>query len=521
MFRWATWEEYDRRHAVCKHFPDGVRRDGRSTVQPLKVLFLSAEVAPFAKTGGLGDVAGSLPKALAALGHDVRVVMPAYAPIEAALAEGDGGIQAHNVTLQVPMGTGRVPAGVLVGMLDGKTPSEGVPVYFIAEKSRFGDRASVYGYPDDPLRFSFFSRAALDLMVGALGWRPDVVHANDWHTAPAVTWLATSGQLDPRYARLPSVYTIHNLMHQGVTGWYAFGHLGVLAPNINEERRGEVNFMARGIYHATLVNTVSPTYAREIMTKEGGCGLDQLLRYRHFDVHGILNGLDQDVWNPATDPHLAVNFDLKTLKSRAENKAALQKRAGLPLDPRAPIVAMVTRLDSQKGLDITGHVLHLLMNRHAGEAQCVVLGAGVKQWETMLQHIAGHHHDRMKAFIGYDAELAPLIYGGSDVFLMPSRFEPCGLGQLIAMRYGSVPVVRATGGLADTVRPGVTGFTFHDYSADDFWNTLSAALHIYRVDPESWEAIQKKGMAYDSSWETSARAYQQLYEWAIARVRGW
>jgi starch synthase len=484
-------------------------------VRPLKVLFLSAEVAPFAKTGGLADVAGSLPKALAALGHDVRVVMPAYRPIEDALKAGDQGISAHPITLQVPMGNGKFPAGVL----EGKLPGSSVPVYFIAERHRFADRPNIYGYPDDPHRFAFFSRAALDLMIAALDWRPDVVHAHDWHAAPAVTWLATTGRTDPRYDRLPTVFTIHNLMHQGKTGWQVFHHLGVLSPGLVEERKGEVNFMARGIYHATMLNTVSPTYAREIMTKDGGFGLELLLRHRHFDVHGILNGLDYDVWNPAEDPHLAAPFDIDTLDRRAENKRALQERAGL-LVADVPLVAMVTRLDSQKGLDITGHVLHLLMNRHAGEAQCVILGAGTKQWETMLQHIGGHHHDHMKAFIGYDPALAPLIYAGSDIFLMPSRFEPCGLGQLIAMRYGSVPVVRATGGLADTVRPGVTGFTFSNYSADDFWNSLCEALYIYRVDPESWQSLQKKGMASDYSWETSARAYQQLYEWAIARVRG-
>ena len=249
-------------------------------------------------------------------------------------------------------------------------------------------------------------------------------------------------------------------------------------------------------------------------------GLDGLLRSRHFDVHGILNGLDYQVWNPATDAHLAATFDADTIERRRENKRALQRRAGLAERDDVPLVAMVTRLDFQKGLDITGHALHLLMNHHAGEAQCVVLGAGAAHWENMLRHLGGYHHGRMAAFIGYDAELAPLIYGGSDIFLMPSLFEPCGLGQLLAMRYGSVPVVRATGGLADTVRDSVTGFTFDNYNADDFWNALGKAIYIYRVDPDSWRAIQRKGMTSDYSWETSARAYQQVYEWAIARVRG-
>jgi starch synthase len=486
-------------------------------MQPLKILFLSAEVAPFAKAGGLADVCGSLPKALAALGHEVRVVMPAFAPVEAAVQTGKLGIHSHPVLLKVPMGTGPIPAGVLEATL----PGSNVPIYFIAEKQRFGDRPFFYGYKDDPYRFAFFSRAALDFVIAASCWRPDVVHAHDWHTAPAVTWLATAGMGDERYARLPTLYTIHNLRHQGNAPWHVFDFLGLVTHGLVEERIGEVNFMARGVFHATMISTVSPTYAREVMTYEGGSGLDKLLRHRHMDVHGILNGLDCDVWDPATDRHLAAQFDGNTLERRIENKRALQIRAGLPQRDDVPLVALVTRLDGQKGLDITGHVLHLLMNGFAGEAQCVVLGSGAPHFEDMLRHLAGYHRARMTAFIGYDAELAPLIYAGSDLFLMPSLFEPCGLGQLIAMRYGSVPVVRATGGLADTVRPGVTGFTFFNYSADDFWNTLQEAIYVYRTDPESWRAMQRQGMSGDFSWATSARAYQQVYEWAIARMRGW
>lgn len=486
-------------------------------MQPLKILFLSAEVAPFAKLGGLADVCGSLPKALAALGHDVRVVMPAYASIEADLHAGRNGIRSHPLTLSVPTGSGFIPTGVLEATL----PGSSVPIFFIAERHRFGERNQVYGYGDDPLRFAFFCRAALDLIVAALGWRPDVVHAHDWHAAPAIAWLATVGQQDRRYAGLPTVFTIHNLMHQGRWPWRVFDFLGIRTPKLLEERPAEVNLMARGIYHATMINTVSPSYAREIMTREGGYSLDGLLRYRHFDVHGILNGLDYDTWNPATDRNLATPFDAGTLHRRRDNKRALQARLGLPQRDDVPLVAMVTRLDIQKGLDITGHVLHLLLNGYSGEAQCVTLGSGDPRYEKMLRHFAGFHQGRMSANFGYNHELAALIYGGSDLFLMPSLFEPCGLGQLIAMRYGSVPVVRATGGLVDTVRSSVTGFTFYNYNSDDLWNALREAMHIYRVDPENWRSIQQKGMTSDFSWETSARGYQQLYEWAIARVRGW
>ena len=287
-------------------------------VQRLKILMLASEAAPFAKAGGLADVCGSLPKALAALGHDVRVIIPAYQPIEEAYRARRDGVHAHHLALQVPMGTGLIPAGVLHATL----PGSDVPIYFIAEQHRFGNRPFYYGYGDDAERFAFFSRAALDFAIAALGWRPDVVHAHDWHTAPAITWLATAGQHDDRYARLPTLFTIHNLMHQGTSPWNIFRHLGLITHGLREERHGEVNFMARGIFHATMINTVSPTYSREILGWEGGCGLDGLLRHRHLDVHGILNGLDYEVWNPATDRYLAACFDSGSLERRLVNKRA-------------------------------------------------------------------------------------------------------------------------------------------------------------------------------------------------------
>ena len=481
---------------------------------PLKILFLSAEVAPFAKTGGLGDVGGSLPKALHALGHDVRVVMPAYRAIETDYYAGRGGLTARPGGLLVPMRGQGWPAGVY----EGRLPGSDVPVYFIAERSLF-DRPDLYGYGDDPYRFAFYSRAALEL-TRVLGWRPDVVHAHDWHTAPALTWLATAGQASDDFRGIGSVFTIHNLAHQGRGAWAILNDLGVISNGLLEETYGQVNFMARGIYHATLINTVSPTYAHEILTGPGGAGLDGLLRYRQSDVHGILNGLDYDVYDPAHDRRLAVQYTAATLQDRLANKRALQARAGLPERDDVPLAAMVTRLDWQKGLDITGHVIHLLMNDYAGPAQFIVLGSGAPEYEGMFADLAAYHHGKMAAFLGYDPVLAQLIYGGSDLFLMPSRFEPCGLGQLIAMRYGSVPVVRATGGLVDTVHDALTGFTFTDYSSGAFSDAVQRALYIYNVDRPSWEAIQRNGMEQDFSWARSARGYQQLYEWALMRMKG-
>lgn len=481
---------------------------------PLKVLSIAAEAAPFAKTGGLGDVCGSLPIALRKLGHDVRVVLPAYLPIEEAAVTGRWSLKSMPGFLRVPVSGGFLPAGVFEGTL----PGSDVPIYFIAEKNLFS-RANIYGYNDDAYRFSFFSRAALDL-INALQWVPDVIHTHDWHTGPALLWLATSGQYDPTYHGIATLHTIHNIAHQGRVSRNLLGYLGVQAMPLNEEGASEINFMARAIFHANMINAVSPTYAREIMTPEGGFGLDGLLRFRHYDVHGILNGLDYEHWNPAIDRQLVSHFDVNHIENRIQNKLALQQRLGLTMRADVPLVAMVTRLHKQKGLDIVGHALHLLMNNMAGEAQFVVLGTGARIYEEMFTHLASYHSGRMAAVLSYSEDLAPQIYAGSDIFLMPSLFEPCGLGQLIAMRYGSVPVVRAIGGLADTVRDMVTGFTFYDFSSTDLWDAIARALFIYRNDPDSWRSIQRQGMLSDFSWDNSARGYQQLFEWAIARVRG-
>lgn len=475
----------------------------------LKILFISAEVAPFAKTGGLGDVGGSLPKALKAMDHDIRVVMPAYQKIE------DGhfaDVVPLDLELQVPIDGGLIPAGVF----EGRLPGSDVPIYFIANWHLF-KRPSLYGFWDDPYRFAFFSRAALEL-AKALDWRPDVVHGQDWHAAPALTWLATAGRGDEFFHPMPTVFTIHNLAIQGNTNWHIFDYMGIQTHSLAEEPYGEVNLMARGIYHATMVNTVSPTYSLEIMTKEGGAGIDGVLRHRHFDLHGILNGIDYDTWNPATDPNVPAHFTVDSLDERVGNRRALQERVGLPQRDDIPLVAMVSRLTWQKGLDLMGPVIHQLMSGFSGEAQFVLLGTGDYQYENMFATMAGYHQDKMTAVLAYEADLAPLIYAGSDIFLMPSLFEPCGLGQLIAMRYGSVPLVRHTGGLADTVQEPQTGFVFHNFSTEDFWHALQRAIYVYNMNKSHWRQIQENGMKSDFSWERSAGGYQQLYQWALART---
>ena len=316
---------------------------------------------------------------------------------------------------------------------------------------------------------------------------------------------------------MPTVYTIHNLAHQGQTSAKILDYLGIWTHKLVEESVGTVNFMARGIYHAGIVNTVSPTYAQEIMTRSGGANLDGLLRHRSGDLHGILNGIDVDVWHPATDKRLVQNYDATTLADRIQNKRALQKMAGLPVQDNVPLLGIVSRLDYQKGIDILDHALHLLANDFAGNAQFVVLGTGASEYEQMFANYARRFPTKISAILEYNAGIAPLIYAGSDMFLMPSRFEPCGLGQLIAMQYGCVPIVRATGGLVDTVWDGITGFSFHGLDSGSLWHAMQRAITVYNSSPTDWQQIQQNGMSQDFSWDRAAKQYQQLYEWAQSK----
>ena len=473
----------------------------------MKILFISAEVFPFAKRGGLADVVGSLPKILAQYGHDVRVMMPAYRSIEEAYHEGRWGLTSTDIKLDVPINGSTIESGVFTA----KIPNSTVPVYFIAKGDLLG-RPEIYGYSDDAYRFAYFSRAALQLAVEELEWRPDVVHAHDWHTAPAVTWLATAGASDPRYQNIPTVFTIHNLAHQGKTSWHITDYLQIITHSLEEEAYDTINFMARAIYHATKVNTVSPTYAQEITTRQGGADLDGLLRYRKEDLHGILNGLDYEVWNPEKDQHLAQTYTADTLSQRAANKAALQKSLGLPQRDDIPLISMISRLDWQKGLDLMGEAVHRLLEGQSGEAQFVLLGSGDAEYEEMFTQFMTRYPDKASVTLAYRADLAPLIYAGSDMFLMPSLFEPCGLGQLISMRYGCIPIVRATGGLADTVWDEQTGFVFDGYDSGSFWRAIQRATYTYNTDQPYWQNMVRQAMQQDFSWHRSAREYEALYE---------
>ena len=480
----------------------------------LRVLYAAAEVAPFAKTGGLADVAGALPQALARLGHDVRVVLPRHRGVEAAA----GPLRVAVPRVAVPIGDRTVEATILEGRLGDR-----VPVYFVAHEGYY-DRPALYGESDDCERFVFFCRSVLAALP-ALGWMPHVVHANDWQAGLLPVYLETLYRDTPEYTDVATVFTVHNLAYQGTfwhydlpmtgLGWDLFTPAGI-------EFYGHLSLLKGGLAFADLLTTVSPTYAREIQTPEFGERMDGVLRERSADLVGILNGLDVEAWNPATDVDLPKRYDRDDPGGKAACTSALRDEMGLP-DPggRTPLVGVVSRLAAQKGIDLVAESVPAI--RAAG-AQLVVLGSGEEPLERLLGELAAAHPESVAVRIGFDDHLARRIYAGSDLFLMPSRYEPCGLGQLIALRYGTVPVVRRTGGLTDTVRPwdraagAGTGFLFDGLSAAACEATLARAFAAH-AEPTAWRRLVANAMAADFSWHASAEAYVTCYRRAIRKAR--
>ena len=479
--------------------------------RPLKVLLVAAEAVPFAKVGGLADVAGSLPKALRRLGHDARLTIPKHGTIDQAKF----GLTPALRPFPVPAGSGDLSASVLEG-----TAGDDLPAYLVANENYFG-RERIYGYDDDGERFVFFCRAVLE-MLKRLGWQPDIIHCNDWHTGIIPNWLKTILKDDPFFASTATVFTIHNLAYQGLQepGLLEFAGVeeyGLIPHPRDEELSRVVVLMARGILFADVINTVSERYAQEILTPEYGERLDPILAQRRNRLFGILNGIDYEFWNPATDPHIAANYDLASLDRRVENKLALQREARLPVGAETPLIGMVSRLADQKGFDILAEALGELMKL---DLQFVLLGTGERRYHHIFAQVAEEHPDKAAIFLRFDPALARRIYAGSDMFLMPSRFEPCGLGQMIAMRYGSVPIVRSTGGLADTVEdydPATgrgNGFIFEEYSAEALLGAVKRALDAYRRE-DAWRKLMERGMRADFSWAVSARKYVELYRKAL------
>ncbi|HIE51388.1 MAG TPA: glycogen synthase GlgA [Armatimonadetes bacterium] len=485
----------------------------------LKVLFVAAEVVPFAKAGGLADVAGSLPKALQARGLEVRVVLPYYRHVKRYFAQAPEPpeFRPQVAALKVPLGESKVSGMVHWSEL----PASQVPIYFLENEALY-DRPELYGergrdYPDSAERFAYLCRGALELCA-ALNWEPEVVHCHDWHTGLIPLYL----RYDENTPFCASVYTIHNLAYQG---WFAGEHLTVTGvsrwPKAVEDLLwdGRLNFMRAGLLNADCLNTVSKRYAEEIQTPRFGCGLEDLLHQRREVLFGILNGIDYARWNPATDPYLPAHYRPGKLEGKKVCKQALQEEFGLPVRAEVPLFGMVTRLATQKGLDLVAAVLDRLVARGA---QFVLLGTGEPQFHEMFSQIAQRYPRQTGIRLAYDAPLANRIYAGSDFLLMPSQYEPCGLGQLISLAYGTIPIVRATGGLADTIteqgnRPN--GFVFEEYDPEAFWRAIERGLAAYQ-DRKRWEQLMANAMSYDFSWEASAVEYERLYRYALERRAG-
>jgi starch synthase len=486
------------------------------TDAPLKILLMAAEMVPFAKTGGLADVTGALPKALRAQGHDVRVAMPRYGRIDRDRFHVGEALPAF----PVPMDDHSEDATLLQTVI----PSAGgdVTVYMI-DNSHYYDRDGIYMYEDDADRFIFFCRATLE-GIKRLGWQPDVIHCHDWHTAIVPNWLKTIYKDDSFYASAACLYTIHNLAYQGVFGYRVLEIAGVdefgfIAHPDTPALNDVVDFMGRGIYYADIINTVSETYANEILLSEFGEGLDPLLRDRRDRLYGVLNGIDIEINNPATDQFLVKRYDVGNLAGKTDCKLDLQREAGLPQSRTTPLIGVISRLADQKGFDLVDQIVEPLLRNN--DLQIVILGTGDQRYHERLNNVRARLPKQIAAFLTFNAQVAQKIYAGSDMFLMPSRFEPCGLGQMIALRYGSIPIVRETGGLADTVRnfdPTTgegNGFSFQPYDSMALYAAIIRALENYQYR-NTWQQLMLRAMSADHSWETSARRYVDLYRRAIA-----
>lgn len=484
-----------------------------------KVLFVTSEVHPLVKTGGLADVSGSLPTAIKALRRDVRIIMPAYRSVLA-------GLDTPEKVAALPLAGQIEPAQLLKVRL----PGSSVPVYLVDSPAHFDRDGGPYttadgdDWPDNAERFTAFARAveAVATDTAQLGWRPDIVHCNDWQSGLVPALLARAPD------RPATLFTIHNLAYQGLFPRETFQRLGLphdLWSMHAMEYFGRFSFIKGGIVFADMINTVSPQYAREICTPAFGCGLETLLQHRARRLVGILNGADYRHWNPARDRYIVQRYNAYALDKKLANKIALQKRFNLPVDEKIPLVGLVGRLAEQKGFDLLLSALPRLMQQ---PLQFTVLGSGDKVLENSLRAATETYPDQVAAYTGYNEELAHQIEAGADMFLMPSRYEPCGLNQIYSLRYGTIPIVRRTGGLADTVIDATheavkngtaTGFVFDDPTPESLLTALNRALVRYQ-QPRIWRRLAYMGMQQDFSWRQSARRYLAVYQQAADLAAG-
>lgn len=472
----------------------------------MNVLFATSEARPYIASGGLADVSGALPKALCAAGADCRVILPLYSDIPQNLREEMTFLESFTVRLSWR----ELYCGLFTAKKDGV-------VYYFVDNEYYFRRSGIYGHYDDGERFAFFSMVVLESIRHMNDFAPDVLHCNDWQTGLVPVFLEVFYHGDPKFSRIKTVFTIHNIQYQGDFDMFVAGDVAGLPEDKRSlvELGGRCNYMKGGIDRCDVVTTVSPTYAKEILDPWYAWGLDGFLRERSYKLTGILNGIDCESYDPESDPDIAAHFSADDLSGKAADKAALQKEVGLCVDPSAMFIGMVGRLVSHKGIDLVEYVGDRIMNMNA---QMVILGSGEPQYEEFFRRLGARYPGRVSVITGFVPPLARRIYAGADVLLMPSKSEPCGLAQMIALRYGTVPIVRETGGLKDSIHdlgaPGGNGFTFKTYNADDMFNAIERAYFRYRGG--EWQSAVRSAMRYDFSWHRSAAAYLGLYK-AITR----
>ena len=486
----------------------------------LKILFVTSEVVPFVKTGGLADVSAALPQMLAEVGHEVRIVVPKYGAVD------DRKFKIHEVVrlkdLTVKIGDKDVVFSLKSCFLPGQKVR--VQIYFLDNHEYFGSRNSLYmdqntgkDYPDNDERFILLNLSVFEL-ISKLGWIPDIIHCNEWQTGLIPAYLKTVYKDDPVFSKFKTLFTIHNLAYQGEFPKTVFDKTS-LPKSLNTDkgvlRDGKMNFLKAGLMFSDVINTVSETYAKEIVTDNSlSEGLKPVLSKRKNDLYGILNGIDARVWHPEKDKHIPKKYSLKNIEDKVFNKEALAVKFGFKFDNDIPIIGIISRLYNEKGLDLISESFENIIKLNL---QFVLLGTGDKKYHSFFEKMAHKHKNKFACYLGFNDELAHLIEAGADVFLMPSRYEPCGLNQMYSLTYGTVPVVRETGGLADTVTPfnektgEGNGFIFKKYDADAMFKELKKALNFFE-DKKTWVKIMRNGMKLDFSWNSSAKKYVDLYK---------
>ena len=467
----------------------------------MKVLYVASEALPFMASGGLGDVAGSLPQALRRRLIGCRVVMPMYDTIKQELKDK----MTFLTSISVPVAWRRQYCGIFEAKANGV-------IYYLLDNQYYFKRDTIYGHYDDAERFAFFSRAVLE-MLPHIDFKPDIIHCNDWQSALTPVYYTTMYAKDPWYQGIKTVFTIHNIQYQGVYGKEIISDVIGLEGNANIlEYDGDINFMKGAIECADKVTTVSPSYAQEILDPWYSHGLDTILRARQWKLQGILNGIDTVNYDPETDENIFANYSAADWSNKKLNKAGLQENMGLPIRPDVPIIGLVSRLVDHKGLDLIKAVLEELLD--TADVQFVVLGSGDWQYESFFKEMADRHHDKMAIRLGFVPALARKIYAGADLFLMPSKSEPCGLSQMVALRYGTVPIVRETGGLRDSITDSGdgkgNGFTFKSYNAHDMLDAIRRAVTAY-YNREYWPTLVQRALDCDFSWGRSANEYIKMY----------